>query len=54
MKRPINNEIHLGQTVDPADNTQKVKSVNYSSDFNGTTEKMVKKVAKAFEKWNCR
>lgn len=51
MKRPINNEIHLGQT---ADNTHKVKSVNYSSDFNGITEKMVKKVAKAFEKWNCR
>ena len=42
MKRPINDEIHLGQTVDPVNNTQKVKSVDYSSDFNDVTEKMTK------------
>ena len=42
MQQPINDEIHLGQTVDLSDNTQKVKSINYSSNFNSLTEKMTK------------
>lgn len=29
MQCPINDEIHFEQTVDPADNTLKVKSVNF-------------------------
>lgn len=42
IQQPINNEIHLGQTLDLSDNTHKVKWINYSSNFNSITEKMAK------------
>ena len=42
MQRAITDEVHLGQTVDPVDNTQKVKSIDYSTNFNGITEKVDK------------
>ena len=40
MQGLITDEIHLGETVDPADNTQKVKSVNYLVDFNDIIDKV--------------
>ena len=33
MQRPIFDDIHLGQTVNPAENTNAVKSVDYVADF---------------------
>ena len=35
-------KIHLGQMVDPSENTQKVKSINCLSDFNSITKKSEK------------
>ena len=42
MQRAITDEVHLGQTVDPVDNTQKVKSIDYSTNFNDIAEKVDK------------
>ena len=33
MQRPIFDDIHLGQTVNPAESTNAVKSVDYVADF---------------------
>lgn len=40
MQRASADEVHLRQTVDPIGNTQKVKSIDYSTDFNDITEKV--------------
>ena len=37
MQQPINDEIHFGKMFNPSDDTQKVKSIDYSSDFNNIT-----------------
>ena len=40
MQRASVDEMHLRQTVDPTGNTQKVKSIDYSTDFDDITEKV--------------
>ena len=42
MQHPISEEIHLAQTVNLAHNTKKLKSVDYSTDFNDITDKVTK------------
>ena len=38
MQRPITDDIHLGQTVNPADNTNAARSVDYVANFKKITE----------------
>ena len=33
MLQPISDDVHLGQSVNPAENTDTVKSVDYVADF---------------------
>ena len=33
MLQPISDDVHLGQSVNPAENTDNVKSVDYVADF---------------------
>ena len=40
MQHPINEYVHLGQTVDPNDHTGKVKSIDICSNFNEITSKV--------------
>lgn len=42
MQRPINENIYLGQTVDPNNHTGEVKSIDISSNFNEITRKVDK------------
>ena len=42
MDCSINDEISLWQTVDLANNTKKVRSVDYLTDFQDITDKMTK------------
>ena len=39
-QRPIIKKIHFGQTVNWIDNTQKLKSIDYLTDFNDITDKV--------------
>ena len=38
MQRPITDDIHLGQTVNPEDNTNAARSVDYVANFKKITE----------------
>ena len=40
MQHPINEDVHLGKTVDPNDHTGKVKSIDICSYFNEITSKV--------------
>lgn len=42
MQRSINEDIHLGKTVNPNDHMGKIKSINMFSDFNEITSKVDK------------
>ena len=42
MHREIKDNIHLGQTVNPAASTQVVKSIDHTSNFNNADKKIIK------------
>ena len=42
MQRSINEDIHLGKTVNPNDHMGKIKSISMYSDFNEMTSKVDK------------
>ena len=42
MLQPISDDVHLGQSVNPAENTDAVKSVDYVADFKNVSEKVGK------------
>ena len=42
MLQPISDDVHLGQSVNPAENTDAVKSVDYVADFKNFSEKVGK------------
>ena len=42
MQQTINDEVYIGQAINLVDNTQKVKSVDYLTDFEDISKKMNK------------
>lgn len=39
MQQPVTEKVHLGQTVNPADNTKSMQSIDYSNDFKDVDKK---------------
>ena len=39
MQQPITEKVHLGKTVNPADNTKSMQSIDYSNDFKDVDKK---------------
>ena len=48
MQQPITEKVHLGKTVNPADNTKSMQSIDYSNDFKDVDKKM-NKLTKLFK-----
>lgn len=49
MQQPVTEKVHLGQTVNPADNTKSMQSIDYSNDFKDVDKKKMNKLTKLFK-----